>query len=87
MTLRQQLGPDVQRIYEQLDDLLDREDAILVLAGAHRAVHYAGGFGLSACQHELPAVRIERAIRALTHADVVEAGQPVAEGEESRKAA
>ena len=87
MTLRQQLGADVQRIYEQLDDLLDREDAILVLACADRAVHCAGGFGLSACQHELLAVRIDRAIRALTHADVVEVGQPVAEGEESRKAA
>ena len=53
MTLRQRLGLDVQRIYEQVDDLLDSEDAIIILADAHRAIHYARGFGLSACQHEL----------------------------------
>lgn len=87
MTLRQRLGPDVQRIHEQVDDLLDREDAIVILADAHRAIHYARGFGLSACQHELLAVEIDHAIRALTHAEVVEVGQPVSECEESRRAA
>ena len=87
MTLRQRLGPDVQRIYEQIDDLLDSEDAIIILADAHRAIHYARGFGLSACQHELLVVEIDRTIRALTQAEAVEVGQPVAEREESRKAA
>jgi len=87
VTLRQRLGPDVQRIYEQVDDLLDSEDAIIILADAHRAIHYARGFGLSACQHELLAVEIDRTIRALTQAEAVEVGQPVAEREESRKAA
>ena len=87
MTLRQRLGPDVRRIYEQVDDLLDSEDAILILADAHRAIHYAGGFGLSACQHELLAVEIDRSIRALTQAEAVEIGQSVAACEESRKAA
>ena len=47
MTLRQGLGADVQRIYEQIDDLLDSEDAIIILADGHRAIHYARGFGLS----------------------------------------
>ena len=87
MTLRQRLGPDVQRIYEQVDDLLDSEDAILIIADAHRAIHYARGFGLSACQHELLAVEIDRSIRALTQAEAVEIGQSVAAYEESRKAA
>jgi hypothetical protein len=87
VTLRQRLGPDVQRIYEQVDDLLDSEDAILILADAHRAIHYARGFGLSACQHELLAVEIDRSIRALTQAEAVEIGQSVAACEESRKAA
>jgi hypothetical protein len=87
VTLRQRLGPDVQRIYEQVDDLLDSEDPILILADAHRAIHYARGFGLSACQHELLAVEIDRSIRALTQAEAVEIGQSVAACEESRKAA
>lgn len=87
MTLRQRLGADVQRIYEQVDDLLDSEDAILILADAHRAIHYARGFGLSACQHELLAVEIDRSIRALTQAEAVEIGQSVAECDESRRAA
>ena len=87
MTLRQRLGGHVQRIYEQVDDLLDSEDAIIILADAHRAIHYARGFGLSACQHELLAVEIDRTIRALTQAEAVEVGQPVAEREESQKAA
>jgi len=87
VTLRQRLGGHVQRIYEQVDDLLDSEDAIIILADAHRAIHYARGFGLSACQHELLAVEIDRTIRALTQAEAVEVGQPVAEREESQKAA
>jgi hypothetical protein len=42
---------------------------------------------LSACQHELLAVEIDRSIRALTQAEAVEIGQSVAACEESRKAA
>ena len=87
MTLRQRLGADVQRIYEQIDDLLDSEDAIIILADEHRAVHYARGFGLSACHHELLAVQIERAIRGATEAELVEAGRLVVEREESSQAA
>ena len=87
MTLRQRLGVDVQRIHEQVNDLLDSEDAIIILADPHRAIHYARGFGLSACQHELLAVEIDRSIRALTQAEAVEIGQSVAACEESRKAA
>lgn len=87
MTLRQRLGPDVQRIHELVDDLLDSEDAIIILADGHRAIHYARGFGLSACHHELLAVEIDRAIRALTRAEAVEVRQSAEEYEAARKAA
>lgn len=87
MTLRQRLGADVQRIHELVDDLLDSEDAIIILADGHRAIHYARGFGLSACHHELLAVEIDRAIRALTRAEAVEVGQSAEEYEAARKAA
>ena len=56
MTLRQGLGPDIQRLYEQIDVLLDSEDAIITLADGHRTIHYARGFGLSGGDHELLAV-------------------------------
>ena len=87
MTLRQGLGADVQRIYEQIDALLDSEDAIVVLADRHRAIHYARGFGLAACHHELLAVQIEAAIGGVTRAELVEVGQPVVESEECSQAA
>jgi hypothetical protein len=87
VTLRQRLGANVQRIHELVDDLLDSEDAIIILADGHRAIHYARGFGLSACHHELLAVEIDRAIRALTRAEAVEVGQSAEEYEAARKAA
>lgn len=87
MTLRQGLGADVQGIYEQIDDLLDSEDAIIILADGHRAIHYARGFGLSGCHHELLGVQIERAIRGVTGAESVDVGQTVVEREESSQAA
>lgn len=86
MTLRHRLGADVQRLYEQLEALLDSEDAILILANGDRAIHYARGFGLSACHHELLAVHIDRAIREITRAEPVEIGRPV-ESNRSRRAA
>jgi hypothetical protein len=52
----------VERIYEQIDDLLDSEDAINILADGHRAIHYARGFRLSPCHHELLAVQIEQTL-------------------------
>jgi hypothetical protein len=87
VTLRQGLGADVHRIYEQIDDLLDSEDAIIILADGHRAIHYARGFGLSACHHELLAVQIDRAIRGVTQAESVDVGQPAVEREGSSQAA
>lgn len=46
MTLRESFGGDVHRIHEQVDALLDREDAVLVLYDGGRVVTYAEGFGV-----------------------------------------
>jgi hypothetical protein len=63
MTLRGVFGGDVQHIQEQIDDLLDREDGLIVLFDESRMVSYAQGFGVSSCQLELLTFEIERAIR------------------------
>lgn len=63
MTLRESLGGDVQRVYEQVDALLDREDGLLVLFDGARMVTYTQGLGVSPCQLELLSVELERAMR------------------------
>ena len=63
MTLRGMLGSDVHRIQEQIDDLLDREDGLIVLFDGSRMVNYSQGFGVSPCELELLTVDIERAVR------------------------
>jgi hypothetical protein len=65
MTLREMLGDDVGWIHEQVDALLDREDAILALFNGDRVVTYALGFGASASQLELLSVDLERALNNL----------------------
>jgi hypothetical protein len=63
MSLRKVLGADVERVHEQVDALLDSEDAIIVLVDRSRAINYAQGFGISPSQLELLALEIERAVR------------------------
>jgi hypothetical protein len=63
VTLRRVLGDDVRRVHEQIDDLLDREDGLIVFFDRGRMVSYAPGFGLSGCQIALLTVEIERAVR------------------------
>ena len=63
MTLRESLRGEVQRIYEQVDALLDRADGLLVLFDGGRMVSYAQGFGASPCQLELLSVELERSVR------------------------
>ena len=65
MTLREALGADVQRVYEQVDALLDREDGLLMLFDGERILNYAQGFGVSPCQLELLSVELERAVRGV----------------------
>jgi len=63
MSLRRSLGADTGRVHEQVDALLDSEDAMIVLVDRSRAISYAAGFGISPCQLELVVVEIERVVR------------------------
>jgi hypothetical protein len=63
VTLRQALGGDAGRLHDLLEQLLDSEDAVLLLFDGDRAVNYIHGFGLSPSQHELMALEIERMVR------------------------
>jgi hypothetical protein len=63
MTLRNELGGDVQDVFEQVNDLLDSEDALIVLFDGRRIVSYTHGFAASPCQLELVSVEIERSVR------------------------
>ena len=63
MTLRKSLGGEVQRIYEQIDALLDSAVGLLVLFDGGRMVTYAQGFGASPCQLELLGVEREWSVR------------------------
>jgi len=78
---------DVRTVYQQLDDLLDSEDAIIILADGQRAITYGRGFGLSPCHHELLAVEIERSIRAVTRVHAANIVDLATQSEESRLAA
>ena len=78
MTLRESLGGDVRRIYEQLDALLDREDGIVALFDGGRVVTYAQGFGASASQLEFLGVELERALRHVV-------GRPIRKGGRQRE--
>lgn len=64
------LGEDADRLHEQIDALLDGEDAMIVLVDSARMISYAHGFGTSPSHLELLALEIERAVRRV-------AGPPV----------
>ena len=63
MTLREFLRGDVQRVYEQVDAVLDSQDGLLVLFDGDRMVSYTQGFGVSPCQLELLSLDLERSVR------------------------
>jgi hypothetical protein len=64
MSLRHAIGSDARRLHQLVDDLLDKEDVVLLLFDGHRVVNYINGFGLSPCHVELAALEIERTVRA-----------------------
>lgn len=65
MTLRETLGSVTARVHDQVDLVLDGEDAIIILIGPRRVATYVHGFGMSGCQLELLSCQVERAVRAL----------------------
>ena len=68
MSLRNTLGAAIPTVHEQVESLLDSEDAMLILVGDSRTVSYMHGFGLSPDQLELLALEIERAVRSVAAA-------------------
>jgi hypothetical protein len=77
MSLRKKRGADVKRVHEQVDALLDREDAIIVLVDGSRVINYAHGCGVSPSQLEMLALEIEKAIRSVV-------GPPIKKAEGTR---
>ena len=63
MTLRNALGGNVPDVFDQVNDLLDTEDALIVLFDGRRMVSYTHGFAASPSQLELLGVEIERSVR------------------------
>jgi hypothetical protein len=60
------MGDTAHRIHELVEELLDREDCLIVLIDGRRAITYGAGFGLSPCQQELASMDIERTVRELS---------------------
>ena len=52
-----------ERVHQQVDEVLHSPDHVVVLLDGKRAITYAHGFGLSACQLEMLAAEVERRIR------------------------
>jgi hypothetical protein len=50
-------------VHELIDQLLDREDGLIVLIDGERVIGDGEGFGLSPCQLELVVTEIERTVR------------------------
>jgi hypothetical protein len=65
VTLRQTMGDAAHRIHDLVEELLDREDSLIVLIDGGRTISYGAGFGLSPCQQELASIDIERTVREL----------------------
>ena len=65
MALREVLGADVHVIHEQVDDLLNSEDALVILFDGNRMVSHAHGFAASPCHLELLMLEIERVARRI----------------------
>ena len=66
MTLRERLGAHgAAGVHERLEQLLDSDNAVIVLLDGERAHSYATGFALSPCQLELLALDIERTTRTV----------------------
>jgi hypothetical protein len=65
MSLRQLLQDDVERLRQQLEDVLDAEDGFVIFVDRQRAISYAAGFALSGSQLEQVAADVERVIRSV----------------------
>jgi hypothetical protein len=64
MTLRQSLG-DVGPLLERLEQVLDSEDAIVLLSDGRQLASYVRGFAASGCQLELIDRELAAVVRRL----------------------
>lgn len=67
MTVRETLGPKAEEVHDRLNQVLDSEDAIIVLMDRSGVTSYCHGFGASGCQLELLWHEVDGALRALIH--------------------
>jgi hypothetical protein len=63
MTIRETLGDAAAAVQRRLDQVLDSEDAIIVLVDRRGATSFYKGFGASGCQLELLGCQLEAALR------------------------
>jgi len=63
MTLRNALRGHVSDLLDQVNALLDSDDALIVLFDGRRMVSYTHGFAASPSHLELLGVEIERSVR------------------------
>ena len=74
MTLRRVLSGDGRLVHQLVDDLLDRDDDLIVLVDGDRTASYSVGFGASPCQLELLTVEIERVVRDVIGGQLIKTG-------------
>jgi hypothetical protein len=65
MTLRDVLDGLDPDVHARLDQVLDSEDAVVVLADARGITTYVHGFAASGCQLEMVASDVDAVVRAL----------------------
>ncbi len=65
MSLRKALGGMSQTVHARLDEVLDSEDVVILLADGRGMTTYLHGFGASGCQLEMLAAEVEAAVRQL----------------------
>jgi hypothetical protein len=70
MTARDVLGSGVRRVHARLDEVLDSEDAVIVLMDRRGATTFYHGFAASGCQLELFGHLLDNALMS------VAAGRP-----------
>lgn len=65
MTLRELLGDSVRGLRDRLEQVLDQEDAIVILVDRTGTMTHYHGFGASGCQLELASGHVDGALREI----------------------
>ena len=65
MTIREAMGDTAGVVQRRLDQVLDSEDALIVLVDRHGTTSYCHGFGASGCQLELLGHALEQTLHTM----------------------